>query len=89
MSREPLVTPTRASSAVRTVHTFFSIFARTFCFSKASFVSCVIQYADLSIIKRVHLMEDLVSTFGVAAAADIEVLAEEFFTTITVHVNIR
>jgi hypothetical protein len=34
-------------------------------------------------------MEDLVSTFGVAAAADIEVLAEEFFTTITVHVNIR
>ncbi len=34
-------------------------------------------------------MEDLVSTFSVAAATDIEVLAEEFFTTITVHVNIR
>ena len=83
------MTPARTASAVRTVPAFFSISARTFCFSEVRFISRVIENANSLIIEGVHLMEDLVSSFRMAAATDVEILAKELFTSVAVHIHIR
>ena len=49
----------------------------------------MIENANSLIIEGVHLMEDLVSSFRMAAATDVEILAKELFTSVAVHIHIR
>jgi len=81
--------PAGASSAIGTVCTLFTFSAWTLRLPKGNFIPCVVQDAGCALFKRVHLMEYLVSTFDMAAAANVEIFAEEFFASIAVHVHIR
>ena len=83
------MTPARTAGAVRTVPAFFSISARTFCLSEVRFVTRVIENANPLIIEGVHLMEDLIPSFRMAAATYIEILTKELFTSVAVHIHIR
>lgn len=83
------MTPARTAGAVRTVPAFFSISARTFRLSEVRFVTRVIENANPLIIEWVHLMEDLIPSFRMAAATYIEILTKELFTSVAVHIHIR
>ena len=75
MNSKPLVAPAGAPGAIGTVPTFFSILAGTSCLSEANFIPSVVKDAGCLIVERMHLMKYLVTSFNMAAATNVKVLA--------------
>jgi hypothetical protein len=88
MNGEALVTPARTSGAKSAVCALFPILARASGLSQLGFIARVVEDAERLRVEGVHLMEDFVLSVHVASAANVEVLVQQLFTSITVHVHI-
>jgi hypothetical protein len=88
MNGEALVTPARTSGAVSAVSAPFPILARASGLSQLDFIARVVEDAERLRVEGVHLMEDFVLSIHMTAAANVEVLVQQLFTSITVHVDV-
>ena len=86
VQRKPLVTLTRASSAVGAIHAFFAIFAWTSRSSTLFHFAGMVEDAMCLFVERVHLVKYSVLALRMACTTNVEVFVQELLATITVHV---
>lgn len=90
MHREALMAFARTARTVTTRSAGFAIFAGTLVSSNVPLIIPLVVYAAiLGSLAGVHLSKFFVPAVSVTANADVVILIEKSFATITMHVDIR
>lgn len=90
MHRETLVTPARAARAEAAARAGLALLARALVsFNVPPIVTRVVDGAIFRFLGRMHLSKMFVTVVSMATDADVVILIEYAFATITMHVDIR